>query len=272
MRSRFVAFLSITILSSLASVAAAQDFDAEGEAAMLERINALRAEQQLAPLARLPELDAVARAHSSEMASRGELAHVSQRTGTPEDRVRAAGVPASAVAENVAMHRDAAQAQQALLDSPAHRANMLSREATHVGLGVVRTPQGVYATQVFAGVAVPRPAVAEAAPVAEPPAAAAPAAEPATAAAPAEPAAEADSIFGLIPPFLEQVLGAAPIAAPAEAPVAEAPSAPAAPSSGSRAPAAEAPTAARPATLPPATAATLRQLVGLAQSLLGASE
>ncbi|MBZ0119645.1 MAG: CAP domain-containing protein, partial [Sandaracinaceae bacterium] len=133
--------LSIALaLLCVTTVAAAQDFDSEGEAAMLARVNALRAESHLAPLTRVGELDAVARAHSTEMASQGQLAHVSAATGTPEDRVRRAGIAAQSIAENVALHQDSARALEALLASPSHRANILSADVSQIGLGAVRTP------------------------------------------------------------------------------------------------------------------------------------
>ncbi len=240
---------------SISGVALAQDFDAEGEEAMLNRINALRVEHSLAPLGRLPELDAVARGHSTDMASRGALAHVSETSGTPDDRVRNAGVGASTVAENVALHRDTASAHAALLESAPHRANILNPDVTHVGLGSVRTPQGVYVTQLFAEVATPVEEIA-----------------PAPVEAPA--LAEEPSIFQIIPPFLEQqveqVLGAA--APEAQALPADAPVAPEAAAPVDAAPTSAAPTAAAPTPAPAVTAPTgaLRQIIGLAQALLGA--
>jgi hypothetical protein len=288
-RSLRLSLLALATLS-FASVASAQDFDDAGERAMLDRINAVRAEHDLAPVARLPELDAVARAHSAEMASTGALAHVSRNTGTPEDRVRNAGVEADAITENVAFHHDSAQAQQALLASPAHRGNILHADVTHVGLGAVRDERGVYVTQVFAEVA-PEPAAA--------PAVAAPSPEPEPASEPA-PAEDTGPVFELIPPFVERAADAAAQvvtpaaqmdeAAPEPEERAEASAAAQTAADGAE-PAettsADAPEAGGPegtaddsatdaeastdrATVTPATARTLRQLVGLAQSLLGA--
>lgn len=154
--------LSLLLAALLAPAgAAAQDFDAAGEQAMLARINAMRAAQNLTPLIRHPGLDAAARAHSSDMATQQQLTHVSDSSGTPADRVRAAGISASTVSENVALHRTAAQAHEALLGSDAHRANMMAADVTHVGLAALRTERGVYVTQVFA-------AIGTAAPEAEP--------------------------------------------------------------------------------------------------------
>jgi hypothetical protein len=163
------------LLASLAlpGIAAAQNFDDAGERQMLARINAMRASQQLAPLTRNDNLDAVARAHSSEMSQTRALSHVSARTGTPADRVRATGLSATTVAENVALHRTADAAHEALIASEAHRSNMLSPDITHVGLAALRSEQGVYVTQVFAALA-PTPPPQRA----EPPAREAPAPPP----------------------------------------------------------------------------------------------
>ncbi|MBX3274423.1 MAG: CAP domain-containing protein [Sandaracinaceae bacterium] len=207
-------------LTSLTALASAQEADAAGEAAMLAEINGLRAQSQLAPLARLEALDATARAHSAEMARTGQLAHVSEATGTPEDRVRDAGVSALRVTENVASHRDSASAHEAVLASPAHRQNVLDPAVTHVGLGAVRTERGVFVTQLYAGLPAASPAAA--APVEALPPASAPEAvtsEP----APGGPLAGVPG-FGLIPPFFESAVEqAAPLTealqgAPAPAP------------------------------------------------------
>lgn len=259
---RFVFLSALFAALGLAHVASAQDFDAAGEEAMLNRINALRVERQLAPLGRSAELDAVARAHTSHMIERGQLAHVTPETGTPEDRVRRAGVPAGVIAENVAFHRDAPQAQAALEGSEAHLANLLNPDVTHVGLGSRSNGRGVYVTQVFAQLAPPAaPQVAAAEPVTPEPT---PLSEPEL----AEPERPAPA-FGVIPPFVEQVArGAAETAtdvvAPADEPVAQAEEAAEAPADES----APADAASEP-TLTPSARDTLRELVGLAQSLLG---
>lgn len=257
-------------LSAFAGVASAQELDSQGEATILERINALRAENQLRPFVRLDALDAVARGHSAEMASSGQLVHVSSSTGTPEDRVHRAGVGASRVAENVANHRDSLQAHQALLASAPHRANILDPNVTHIGIGSVLGERGAYVTQVFAGGV---PAAAE--PV-----------------APVSPTLieEDESRFALIPPFVERAveefaapmlsqLGQLPEAAnalageaasDAEPELAPLISPPVVASESE--PVAEAPHANAPlANLTPGATSALRELVGLGLSILGGS-
>jgi hypothetical protein len=84
-----------------------------------------------------PELAAIARAHSAEMAEEGYFAHVSPRTGSVADRLHRAAYPASFAAENIAMSPRLGEAQESLMRSPGHRAAILSPEATHFGIGVV---------------------------------------------------------------------------------------------------------------------------------------
>ncbi|MBX3268886.1 MAG: CAP domain-containing protein [Sandaracinaceae bacterium] len=196
-RPRTLAALIFGVLFVPATVGA-QSFDTAGEQQMLARINSMRAAQGLPLLVRHEALDAAARAHCADMARQQQLTHVSSTTGTPADRVRAAGVTASTVAENVALHRTSAEAHEALVASDAHRANMLSADVTHVGVASLPTDRGHYVTQLFAQVGpsappapppavadviAPPPAVAEV--IAPPPAAAPPAVAPPSAPAPA---------------------------------------------------------------------------------------
>lgn len=160
MRTVAASLIAVTLLSLLlglgTSTASAQGGP---EATMLEAINALRAEQGLPALIRDPRLDVAARVHTEDMASRGELMHVSSTTGTPIDRAHAAGITeATDIAENVAMHVTVEQAQDSLEASPAHLTNMLGVRATHVGLAAISAGSGIYVTQLFAHMDVPAPA------------------------------------------------------------------------------------------------------------------
>jgi uncharacterized protein YkwD len=65
------------------------------------------------------------------------VSHVSPTTGSVVDRVRAAHIPTRIVLENIARGFGLREAHQALMNSPGHRANLLSTEVTHVGIGVV---------------------------------------------------------------------------------------------------------------------------------------
>ncbi len=112
----------------------------------------------LPPLERDPILDQVARAHSEDMAAAGTFAHFSPTTGSVADRLRRRDYPATFAAENIAMASGLAEAEDGLMRSPEHRATILTRRATHFGVGVATTESGdlgkrYLLTQVFAAAA-----------------------------------------------------------------------------------------------------------------------
>ena len=137
-------------------------FDAGMEQEFLERINAARADAGLPPLIYRPALRNTARFHSLDMAYNDFFGHVGPDGREPQDRVSAFDrrdfIQYSA--ENVAMvevtrgrwnveHNAVKRLHRNLMESPGHRANILSEEATHVAIGVVRTETGVWVTQSF---------------------------------------------------------------------------------------------------------------------------
>jgi uncharacterized protein YkwD len=131
---------------------------AGAEARMLALLNEVRREARLAPLTADPELHAVAAAHTEEMIAKHFFGHASPTTGMVEDRLERAGVTVTLCGENVAEADSADGAHRVLMDSPAHRANMLRADFTHVGIGVGMRPgdaADLLATLVF--VRRPRP-------------------------------------------------------------------------------------------------------------------
>jgi len=136
-----------------------------GEPAIESRIlgltNGERARRGLAALDSDAGLTLAARAHSEQMARLGFFAHVG---GAPADRtlqrrVARAGSTAVTIGENIARFSPrpdlAGEIVEAWMESEGHRANVLSPEYTHLGVGVVRDRAGDYlATQVFARIVV----------------------------------------------------------------------------------------------------------------------
>jgi uncharacterized protein YkwD len=122
------------------------------EPAMLKLLNADRARASLPPLAWDAQLATVARAHSADMNAHGFFGHVSPTTGTTGDRARKAGIDATLILENVARAFSAGEAERGLMNSPGHRANILSREVTRVGIGIVadETAHELLVTQLYA--------------------------------------------------------------------------------------------------------------------------
>ena len=124
---------------------------------LIRLLNEARSEQGLPALELDARLDAVALAHSQDMAAHDFVAHTSPTTGTASDRVRAADLRSGLVLENIGRGYSASEIHQGLLASPGHRANMINPDANRVGLGVVvdnTDGQPAYiATQVFLRVA-----------------------------------------------------------------------------------------------------------------------
>lgn len=133
-----------------APVASAED----AEQRLAEMVNRDREKHGLPPLAIDKRVAEVARAHSRDMRETGVVAHISPTTGSAGDRVRAGGIKSSVVLENLARARSVGEAEGGLMNSPGHRANILSRDVTHMGLGVelggeVAGMRELFVTQLF---------------------------------------------------------------------------------------------------------------------------
>jgi uncharacterized protein YkwD len=120
----------------------------------IDAVNARRVESGLSVLATDPDLTAVARGHSEDMAARGYFAHASPEGRHVIDRVRVTSVAFRSLAENIYQARgmdDPVQsAVQAWMASESHRVNILGATFTRTGIGVAVDGDGnVYFTQVF---------------------------------------------------------------------------------------------------------------------------
>ena len=133
-----------------------------GIAARVHRaVNEARAERGLARLTYDGALEALAHGHSADMAARGYFAHADPRGLRAGERARDAGYRYQHLGENLFMstlysqttarvvdgRRDvfyrwytpselAEETVRAWLESPGHRANLLSQRYTHEGIGV----------------------------------------------------------------------------------------------------------------------------------------
>jgi uncharacterized protein YkwD len=112
------------------------------ERRLLELVQAERARVGVAPLSSEPRLVEIARAHGEDMRAHGFVGHTSATTGTAADRVARAGVRTGLVLENVGRGYTPEEVHQSLLDSPGHRANVVSPDATHLGVGAVIEEEG----------------------------------------------------------------------------------------------------------------------------------
>lgn len=109
----------------------------EAEKRLLALMNRDRQAAGVGPVIWDDRVAAVARAHSEDMRHTKIVAHISPTTGSAADRVKKANIKTAVVLENVARAYGVGEAHAGLMNSPGHRANMLSGAATHVGIGVV---------------------------------------------------------------------------------------------------------------------------------------
>lgn len=107
------------------------------EAAMLGLINHERTSRGLKPLVANEEAREVARAHSRDMFARGYFSHINPDGKDPFDRMEAGGVKYRAAGENLALAPTLELAHNGLMNSPGHRANILSPDFGTVGIGVI---------------------------------------------------------------------------------------------------------------------------------------
>lgn len=109
---------------------------ADAERGLLTLANRERAARGVPPLELDEALVAVARGHADEMAAAGFFAHVSPVAGGLRERLRVAGIAVQMAGENIAKGDCVAQVHASLMASPGHRATLLDKEYTRVGIGV----------------------------------------------------------------------------------------------------------------------------------------
>jgi uncharacterized protein YkwD len=116
------------------------ELDAAAAASM---ISGYRANNDLPAVTLDPALMQLAQAQAAAMAKRDRLEH---NAGKPfVKRLKASGYDATAAAENIgAGYHTLAEAFSGWRDSPPHRANMLLKGATRLGIAAVYTPTSKY--------------------------------------------------------------------------------------------------------------------------------
>jgi uncharacterized protein YkwD len=112
--------------------------EAEAAARVVGWINEERARRGLIPLAVHPALASLARAHCRDMDAGGYVRHVSPTAGDLAARADAAGLAYHKIGENIALNSSVRAAHASLMESPAHRENLLDPAFRFVGVGVVR--------------------------------------------------------------------------------------------------------------------------------------
>ncbi|TSC59518.1 MAG: spore coat assembly protein SafA [Parcubacteria group bacterium LiPW_15] len=106
---------------------------------VIRLVNSARVNAGLPSLKENEVLDIAAAAKAEDMASKEYFSHNSPDGKTPWDFIKGAGYKYTAAGENLAMDFTTAEAaENALMASPTHRANILNPLYTEIGVSVVR--------------------------------------------------------------------------------------------------------------------------------------
>lgn len=111
--------------------------DSVSEQRMLALVNEERVKQGLAVLQMDSKLLELARAFARDMFERGYFSHYNPEGQSPFDRMEKAGIFYTAAGENLAYAPNVEVAHSGLMNSPGHRANILSSDFGKVGIGII---------------------------------------------------------------------------------------------------------------------------------------
>lgn len=116
--------------------------DEEAEKQMFILVNKERTVRGLSALVIDSKLKQVALVHAKDMFDRGYFSHYTPEGYSPFDRMAAADITYSYAGENLALAPNVSIAMQGLMNSPGHKANILSPNFGRIGIGVI--DGGVY--------------------------------------------------------------------------------------------------------------------------------
>ncbi|MER2008154.1 MAG: SafA/ExsA family spore coat assembly protein [Psychrobacillus sp.] len=115
---------------------------------VIKLVNVERANAGLSPLSYDWELGRVAQYKSQDMHDQKYFSHTSPVYGTPFTMMKNFGISYKSAGENIAQGQTTAKAVvNAWMNSEGHRANILNKNYTHIGVGYVK--DGNYWTQMF---------------------------------------------------------------------------------------------------------------------------
>ncbi len=118
------------------------------EAEVVRLVNLERQKNGLSPLEEDWQLSRVARYKSQDMKDKGYFSHTSPTYGSPFQMMKSFGISYKSAGENIAKGQSTpAAVVNAWMNSQGHRANILSKSFTHIGVGYVSG--GHYWTQMF---------------------------------------------------------------------------------------------------------------------------
>lgn len=125
-------------------------YDEPQRQAMLEAVNAVRAEYGLSALREMPEISDIAQQRARECAS--YFSHTRPNGTRWYTLLEEAGLKRNVRAENIAYYYPTAQqALNSWLNDYSHRANILNAEAAYIGIGYYHDGYNAYWVQIFLG-------------------------------------------------------------------------------------------------------------------------
>lgn len=112
--------------------------DLKAEREMFLLINKERKKRNLPLLTSdVKKLRELARDHAQDMFERGYFSHYTPEQASPFDRMDKRNIRYTSAGENLALAPNVSMAHQGLMNSPGHRANILSPDFKKVGIGVL---------------------------------------------------------------------------------------------------------------------------------------
>jgi len=116
-------------------------------------VNNERAKVGLSPLALNWQLSRMARYKSQDMINKGYFSHQSPTYGSPFDMMKSFGFTYMSAGENIAEGQSTAtEVMTGWMNSPGHKANILSNNYSEIGVGLAKKADGTcYWTQDFIG-------------------------------------------------------------------------------------------------------------------------
>ena len=103
---------------------------------MLEWINSIRKSYALTPLQHSGRLSAIIQNKVNTLNGNKPLRHREENGQGPGELLRTAGIETEAYGENLGRNRKLSSLMRELMQSPAHRQNLLASHYTHVGIGL----------------------------------------------------------------------------------------------------------------------------------------
>ncbi len=116
--------------------------DTQAEQQLLSMVNSEREKRGIASLTLDSSLQQLARNYAQEMLSGGYFSHYTPEGLSPFDRMNNAHIVFTYAGENLAFSANVQLAMQGLMNSPGHKANILSTNYHKIGIGVIDA--GIY--------------------------------------------------------------------------------------------------------------------------------